>query len=203
MSEPITPYRKITAKMAGKLKPKEAYLFYCLALKADLKTYESYIKQETLAHEYGINDTDQISDWLYKFQSCGLLRIVKTNLKGKYGKFQRCSYFLNTDNYVLISEVLKYEPISRQLKGFLILLKCKCLNGTNTTQYSQNKLAKELKLSVGAISNYINEAIDNGYIGKDEKGIHLLRTDIFIRTRTEFRKAKPVKAKTKLVVIMD
>jgi hypothetical protein len=203
MSEPITPYRKITEKMAGKLKPKEAYLFYCLALKADLKTYESYIKQETLAHEYGINDTDQISDWLYKFQSCGLLRIVKTNLKGKYGKFQRCSYFLNTDNYVLISEVLKDEPISRQLKGFLILLKCKCLNGTNTTQYSQNKLAKELKLSVGAISNYINEAIDNGYIGKDEKGIHLLRTDIFLRTRTEFRKAKPVKAKTKLVVIMD
>lgn len=203
MSEPITPYRKITEKMAGKLKPKEAYLFYCLALKADLKTYESYIKQETLAHEYGINDTDQISDWLYKFQSCGLLRIVKTNLKGKYGKFQRCSYFLNTDNYVLISEVLKDEPISRQLKGFLILLKCKCLNGTNTTQYSQNKLAKELKLSVGAISNYINEAIDNGYIGKDEKGIHLLRTDIFLRTRTEFRKAKPVKTKTKLVVIMD
>ena len=203
MSEPITPYRKITEKMAGKLKPKEAYLFYCLALKADLKTYESYIKQETLAHEYGINDTDQISERLYKFQSCGLLRIVKTNLKGKYGKFQRCSYFLNTDNYVLISEVLKDEPISRQLKGFLILLKCKCLNGTNTTQYSQNKLAKELKLSVGAISNYINEAINNGYIGKDEKGIHLLRTDIFLRTRTEFRKAKPVKAKTKLVVIMD
>ena len=203
MSEPITPYRKITEKMAGKLKPKEAYLFYCLALKADLNTYESYIKQETLAHEYGINDTDQISDWLYKFQSCGLLRIVKTNLKGKYGKFQRCSYFLNTDNYVLISEVLKDEPISRQLKGFLILLKCKCLNGTNTTQYSQNKLAKELKLSVGAISNYINEAINNGYIGKDENGIHLLRTDIFLRTRTEFRKAKPVKAKTKLVVIMD
>ena len=122
MSEPITPYRKITEKMAGKLKPKEAYLFYCLALKADLKTYESYIKQETLAHEYGINDTDQISDWLYKFQSCGLLIIVKTNLKGKYGKFQRCSYILNTDNYVLISEVLKDEPISRQLKGFLILL---------------------------------------------------------------------------------
>ena len=85
----------------------------------------------------------------------------------------------------------------------MILLKCKCLNGTNTTQYSQNKLAKELKLSVGAISNYISKAIDNGYIGKDEKGIHLLRTDIFLRTRTEFRKAKPVKAKTKLVVIMD
>ena len=59
--------------MAGKLKPKEAYLFYCLALKANLKTYESNIKQTTLANDYGIKDTDQISDWLYNFQSKGLL----------------------------------------------------------------------------------------------------------------------------------
>ena len=82
MSEPITPYRKITKKMAGKLKPKEAYLFYCLALNADLKTYYSDIKQETLANEYGIKDTDQIRDWLYYFQSCGLLIVIKTNIKG-------------------------------------------------------------------------------------------------------------------------
>ena len=199
----MTQYRKITENMAGKLKPKEAYLFYCLAMKSDFRTNLSNIKQKSLAEYYGIKDIDQISDWLYKFQSCGLLRIVKTNLKGKYGKFQRCSYFLNTDNYVLISEVLKDEPISRQLKGFLILLKCKCLNGTNTTQYSQNKLAKELKLSVGAISNYINEAIDNGYIGKDDKGIHLLREDIFLKAKTEFRRAKPVKPKIELNIIMD
>ena len=179
--------------MVGKLKPKEAYLFYCLALKANLKTYESYIKQKTLAKEYGIKDVDQIREWLYNFQSKGLVRIVKTNIKGQFGKFQRCRYFLNTEHYVLISEILKDEPISRQLKGFLILLKCLCLNGTNTTKYSQNQLAKELGISTGTISNYMKQAIANGYISKDENGIHLLREDIFYIAKMpkfNFRKKK-------------
>ena len=199
----MTQYRKISKNMAGKLKPKEAYLFYCLALKTNLKTYESNIKQITLANDYGIKDTDQISDWLYNFQSKGLLRIVKVKIKGKFGQFQKCRYFLNTENYVLISEILKDEPISRQLKGFLILLKCKCLNGTNTTLFSQNKLAKELEISKGTISNYMQEAIDKGYICKDKKGIHLLREDIFFKTKTSFPIIKNKKSTELIDIIVD
>ena len=199
----MTQYRKISKNMAGKLKPKETYLFYCLALKANLKTYESNIKQLTLANEYGIKDTDQISDWLYKFQSKRLLTIVKVKVKGKFGQFQKCRYFLNTENYVLISEILKDEPISRQLKGFLILLKCKCLNGTNTTLYSQNKLANELGISRGTISNYIQEAIDKGYISKDKKGIHLLRKDIFLKTEASFPIIKNKKSTELIDIIVD
>ena len=130
---------------------------------------------------------------LYNFQSKGLVRIVKTNIKGQFGKFQRCRYFLNTEHYVLISEILKDEPISRQLKGFLILLKCLCLNGTNTTKYSQNQLAKELGIGKSTISNYMKEAEENGYITKNEKGIHLLREDIFYiakMPKSNFRKKK-------------
>ena len=204
----MTQYRKITKNMAGKLKPKEAYLFYCLALKSDFITYESNIEQESLAKEYGIEDTDQISDWLYKFQSYGLLRIIKLNIKGQYGKFQKCRYLLNTDNYVFISDLLKDEPISRQLKGFLILLKCKCLSGTNTTLYSQNKLAKELGIGKSTISNYMKEAEEKGYITKDEKGIHLTRKDIFYLVnvpKPDFRKKKIKSEKPKeiLTIILD
>lgn len=200
----MTKYIRITEKIVGKLNAKEAYLFYCLALNADLITYESNIKQETLAKEYGIKDTDQISDWLYKFQSCGLLTISKKNIKGKYGTFQRCRYKLDTEHYVFISEVLKDEPINRQLKGFLILLKCTCLNGTNSTLYSQNQLAKELGLSVGTISNYMKEAISKDYISKDEKGIHLLREDIFLKAKAKFRRIKSAKfKKLELNIIVD
>ena len=204
----MTQYRRITEKMVGRLKPKQAYLFYCLALKADLKTYESRIKQTTLANEYGIKDTDQIRDWLYKFQAQGLVRIVKLNIKGQYGKFQRCRYFLNTDNYVMVSEILKDEPISTQLKGFLILLKCRCLNGTNTTKYSQNKLAEEMKIGKSTISNYMKEAIDKGYITKDENGIHLTREDIFYianMPKPDFRKKriKSEKPNQMPIIILD
>ena len=202
----MTQYRKISKNMAGKLKPKEAYLFYCLALKANLRIYESNIKQLTLANEYGIKDTDQISDWLYKFQSKGLLRIVKIKVKGKFGQFQKCRYFLNTENYVLISEILKDEPISRQLKGFLILLKCKCLSGTNTTLYSQNKLAKELGIAKSTISNYMQEAVNKGYISKDKKEIRLLREDIFLKNQnpyTSFPKYKNEKSTILVDIVVD
>ena len=194
--------------MAGKLTAKEAYLFYCLALKSDFYTYESHIEQESLAKDYGIEDTDQISDWLYKFQSCGLLTIIKNNIKGQYGRFQKNRYQLNTENYVFISDVLKDEPISRQLKGFLILLKCKCLSGTNTTLYTQNKLAKELGIAKSTISNYIQEAIAKGYVSKDKKGIHLIREDIFLKTQnpiTSFPIIKPKKKESteQIYFIMD
>ena len=196
-------YRKITELIAGRLKPKEAYLFYCLALKSDFITNESYITQESLAKFYGIKDVDQIREWLYMFQSKGLLTIIKSKVKGRYGTFSKCKYILNAEHYNLVSDLLKEEPISSQLKGFLILLKCKCLNGTNTTKFSQNQLAKELGISAGAISQYMKDAIDNAYVSKDEKGIHLLREDIFLKAKTEFRKVKPAKPKEELVILMD
>lgn len=196
-------YRKITELIAGRLKPKEAYLFYCLALKSDFITNESYITQDSLAKFYGIKDVDQIREWLYKFQSEGLLTIVKSKVKGQYGTFRKCKYILNAEHYNLISDLLKEEPISSQLKGFLILLKCKCLNGANTTKFSQNQLAKELGISTGAISQYMKDAIDNAYVSKDEKGIHLLREDIFLKGKAEFRKVKSAKPKEKLVILMD
>lgn len=199
----MTQYRKITELLAGRLKPKEAYLFYCLALKSDFITNESYITQESLAKFYGIKDVDQIREWLYMFQSKGLLTIIKSKVKGRYGTFRKCKYILNAEHYNLVSDLLKEEPISSQLKGFLILLKCKCLNGTNTTKFSQNQLAKELGISAGAISQYMKDAINNAYVSKDEKGIHLLREDIFLKAKAEFRKVKPAKPKEKLVILMD
>ncbi|MCD7940706.1 MAG: winged helix-turn-helix domain-containing protein [Bacteroides intestinalis] len=178
----MASYRKITSNIAGKLNLLEAYLFYCLALCSDCYTLESHVKQENLANFYGIKDTDQIREWLHKFESLGLIKIDKTDVYGQYGKFNRCSYLSDTEHYILISSQLYDEPISRQLKGFLILLKCVCLNGTNTTLYSQNRLAEEFNLSVGTISKYMKEAIDNGYVKKDKKGIHLLNKEIFIIT---------------------
>lgn len=175
-------YRKITENIAGKLDLLEAYLFYCLALNSDCYTLESHIKQDKLTAFYGIKKVDQIREWLHKFEKLNLIRIEDATIKGKYGSFTRCKYILSSEHYVLISKQLYNESISRQLKGFLVLLKCKCLNGTNTCKYTQAELAKELKISESSISRYINEAIRLGYIKRDNKGIHLKDREIFIIT---------------------
>ena len=158
-------YRKITERIAGKLNLLEAYLFYCLALKSDCYTMKSYIKQENLATFYGIKKVDQIREWLHKFKELNLIQINKYEAKGKHGTFDRCAYILNTEHFVFISNKLYDEPISKQLKGFLILLKCKCLNGSNTCKYTQTELAEEM-----------------GYIKRNDKGIHLRDKKMFIIT---------------------
>ena len=176
-------YRTITEKIAGKLTPIEAYFFYCLALCSDCKTMVSYAKQETLANFFGIKKVDQIRDYLYRFEKLGLIEIDKFDVQGQYGKFNRCTYKLDNEHFVEIGSQLYSEDISKELKGFLILLKCKCFNGSNTCGYNQSELADELNLSPSTISRKINEGIDKGYIKKDKKGIHLTREDIFKITK--------------------
>lgn len=182
MTEAKLSYRRITERIAGKLDLLEAYLFYCLALCSDCYTAISHIRQEKLAAFYGITKEEQIGKWLHKFEDMGLIKIHSNLVKGKYGTFSRYEYELDTEHYVLIGNTLYDEPISRELKGFLVLLKCKCLNGTNTCKYSQNMLAKELGLSASTISRYIRQATELRYVKKDKKGIHLLDKDIFLIT---------------------
>ena len=179
----MTSYRTITEKIAGKLTPIEAYFFYCLALCSDCKTMVSYAKQETLANFFGIKKIDQIRDYLYRFEKLGLIEIDKFDVQGQYGKFNRCTYKLDNEHFVEIGSQLYSEDISKELKGFLILLKCKCFNGSNTCGYNQSELADELNLSPSTISRKINEGIAKGYIKKDKKGIHLTREDIFKITK--------------------
>ena len=186
-------YRKITETIAGKLDLLEAYLFYCLALCSDCYTMVSNVKQETLTEFYGIKKEEQVRQWLHKFEDLNLIQIDKHPIKGKYGSFDRCRYTLNTEHYVLISKKLYSEPISRQSIGFLVLLKCKCLNGTNTCKYIQSELAKELNISPSTVSRYLKQAEDSGYIKRDDKGIHLKDRKIFIITsETPFAFAKNV-----------
>lgn len=186
-------YRRITETIAGKLDLLEAYLFYCLALCSDCYTMVSNVKQEALTEFYGIKKEEQIRQWLHKFEDLNLIQIDKHPIKGKYGSFDRCRYTLNTEHYVLISKKLYSEPISRQLKGFLVLLKCKCLNGTNTCQYIQNELAQVLNISPSTVSRYLKQAEDSGYIKRDDKGIHFKDRKMFIITsETSFALVKNI-----------
>lgn len=76
------------------------------------------------------------------------------------------------------------EDISRELKGFLILLKTQCFNHTSLCTYSTQELADELNLSKSTVNRYLNEARQKKYIkwNKKEQKIRIIRKDILIET---------------------
>lgn len=69
----------------------------------------------------------------------------------------------------MVSNKLYNEPIKKELKGFLILLKSLTLNGTNLILYTLDELEKELKYSRRQISTYIKELKEFGYLQTEKK----------------------------------
>lgn len=173
-------YRRITEKIADKLNLSESYTFYCLAMKSDFNSLESHVMQETLAKVVGV-DVSTIQRHLYKFKEEGLVDIESKYIKGKTNPIKINVYRLTDENYKYITDQLLKEPISNELKGFLLLLKCRCYNCTNDCQYSVRGLADTLQIGKSTVDKYLKLAEESGYIKRDKKkGITIIREDIFI-----------------------
>lgn len=189
-------YRKITQLVADKLSPAEAYTFMCLASKSDYATLESSVNQDTLTKVVdGITDVNDdrkfknrirtIQNHLYKFREEGLIDVTTEQHIGDQGAFKFNKYKLNDEHYSLIDiEILKLDG-SKELKGFLILLKLRCLNGTNICKFSIRELADTLTISKSTVDRYIKEAESLGYIIRDMKKniIKLTLDNIFYTTQ--------------------
>jgi len=172
-------YRKITEKIADELTLSEIYGFYTLAFKSNFNL-ESNINQSTLAE---INNVDvrTIQRWIEKYIEKGLLNKETSFIKRDDQKtVKKNKYRLNNSNYKYISDGLLKLDISNELKGFLILLKCRCYNCSNTCNYSIRSLADTTSISKTTIGKYIKEAKDKGFIIKNKKGITLADESIFI-----------------------
>jgi DNA-binding MarR family transcriptional regulator len=187
-------YRKLNNGIAAVLSPAECYTYFCLTLKSDYETLESNVKQETLAKYVGVS-TSTIQRHLAKMYDEGFIWIDRETHKDNENIFKKNHYTLLYDisiydddgfaHWVMVDEKLVREPISNELKGFLIMLKIRCLNYTNTCGYSVRRLADTLSIGKSMVDRYLQQAEELGYIkrNKKKKNIELLRDDIFIIAR--------------------
>ena len=127
-------YRKITQLVADKLNLSEAYTFMCLASKSDYNTLESSVNQDTLTMVVdGISEIKDekkfknrirtIQNHLYKFKKENLIDIKTEQHNGDKGAFKFNKYKLNDEHYSLIDTSILNLNGSKEMKGFLILLK--------------------------------------------------------------------------------
>lgn len=189
-------YRMINNHVAEELSLSETYTYLILALKSDYETYKSAIKQSTLSNMVGLCE-NQLREHLDKMKNRGLLLKVRDEfyINGHGGK--KCRYELIYDintyynmpvHWVYIDiGLLDKEPISKELKAFLVKAKICCYNYTNYFEYSAREMAPLVNLGHSSVSKYISQAIELGYIKKTVVGKRarytLTRNDIFIIPR--------------------
>lgn len=173
-------YRKITERIADNLTLAQIYGFYVLAMKSDYNTNESHINQTTLAQLLNVDRTTIIR-WLKVYEENNLLSVEHTHIINEDRQLVKKNiYRLNTENYKLIGDGLLNMNVSNEIKGFLILIKCRCYNCTNLCEYSSRELAKTCKITQSTIVRYINKCITLGLIKRDKQGITLVNENIFI-----------------------
>ena len=185
-------YRKVNNKIADTLSPLEAYTYFCLTMKSDFNTYLSNVNQSTLAKDVETHQST-VQEHISKFEREGLIWIDREMNRKDDKIFKKNHYQLLYDtnedgeicHYVYIDGKLINEPIKRELKGFLILLKIRCLNYTNICAYSARELAETLVIGKSMVNNYLKMAEETGYIKRDKKKktIQLLKDEIFIVAR--------------------
>ena len=174
----------ITRDIAGKLNLDETYVFMWLLYKSNCRTGESHVLRKTLCNVTGLKNEDTISKYTNKFKELELLD--KYSIKGYNEEAGRIStsitYTINipTMNWVRFDASLLTEEISNKLKAFLVLLKCLCLNNTNVTSYSKNKIAQLLNMDRGTVSKYMEMAIKEGKVIEINKVFFITDTNIIM-----------------------
>ncbi len=188
-------YRIISKESLLKLNYKEAYVFCCIVLNSEINDniYISHIREEILAQMAECSGRT-ISKYINKFKKLKLLNIDTQKIKGEKGIFNRNTYLINkpVDNWFRLEYNFLQEDIPYELKGYLLLLKCIGLKGSNTFLYSLNEVHERKLLNVGL--NKIKEltalGISSGVIQKAKTGYTV--TDRYIYEDLPYKKGDEV-----------
>lgn len=170
-------FRRINQNV-NRLSTVDTYRYFYLVVKANWVTQETYIKQSALAEAWNLKKSSAV---IKRFKDAKLLTKDIEHIRGQYGAFPRNTYHIIIGKWVGISVALLDEPISDELKGFLILLKSLCINYTNRCLYmTLDELADWM---LKDIYRLLNEAEQAGYIKgeveKKKRFITLTRNDLF------------------------
>lgn len=174
-------YRIIDRNITGKLSANETYTLFCLLSKSDYTTGLSHIKQETLKDIIGIKKIDTLQSHLSKFYELNILRKKTSGHIGDKGYFKTNIYHyqIPTDNWVRINlDLIKNQNIPSKIKGFLILLKCLCVNNTNLLNYNKSQISRLLNIDIKTIRSYINLSLELKLIEETDSGFRILNKSI-------------------------
>ena len=187
-------YRVFPISLGKQLSNKEAYTYCSLLFKSDYNTGESNVLLETLSNETGYS-TDTVSGYLHKAKKLGFVDITPQYIKAENGQPKKKNFYkvhIPPKNFIMVSRSfldLHFDGMSpneeTDIKGFILLVKCICLNCCNLTFYSLREMAAHLSISYGTIQKYMKKCIELNLIER-HKGCYKITLDCFDKGNTNY-----------------
>lgn len=187
-------YRVFPINLGKQLSNKEAYVYLLLLFKSDYNTGESNVLLETLSNEAEY-DSDTVSGYLHKAEEHGYVDITRKYIKGEHGEPKTKNFYkvhIPPKDFIMVSRSfleLHFENLTLReetdIKGFILLVKCICLNNCNLTYYSLREMAAHLSLSYGTIQKYMSKCIELNLIER-HKGCYRITLDCFDKGNTNY-----------------
>lgn len=171
--------KEIADKLIGNNKNRDTYLYAYIKLCSNFRTGISNIKERKLSELTGIPE-GSISEAIGRLKEAGLFKVEDYSFRGTNTPVTRNRYYFNPNptNFFYVSNEFFYQYIEDELKGFLLRLKAICINDTNFTLYSVNRIAAELHSDNKTIRKYIDLGIKEHRIKELKKGFAILDTNI-------------------------
>lgn len=180
MEEDKLAYRRIRNDVHIHLNNKEAATYLALLFYSDYQTGESHVTRNTLTNKTGIPEST-LKKYLKQLSEKGFTK-PNSYFSGKTPKGnprRLTDYFTQIPDtcYIMADrKLLDIQigdlPLKEQsfIKGFLLMLKCVCLNFTDTTLYSYRDLEKRMNLSYDIIAGLMKQCQEYGLVTPNEKG---------------------------------
>ena len=189
MEEDKLAYRRMRNDINVHLTNKEAATFLALMFYSDYNTGESYVTHKTLTDKTGFPEST-LKRYLKNLKEKGFIE-MHSYYEGVTPTGQPrhlTDYFIQIPDthYIMVNRELldmqiKELPLKEQsaIKGFLLMLKCVCLNFTDTTLYSYREMEKHMNLSYATIAHLMKQCIEYGLVSANSKG-YTIKEGLFI-----------------------
>lgn len=187
-------YRVFPISLGKQLSNKEAHVYLLLLFKSDYNTGESNVLLETLSKEAGYN-ADTVSGYLHKAKRLGYVDITPQYIKTENGQPKTKNFYkvhIPPKDFIMVSRSLldlHFDNLTLKeetdIKGFILLVKCICLNNCNLTFYSLREMAKHLKISYATIQKNMKKCIKLKLIEPHKDGYRIM-LDCFDKGNTNY-----------------
>ena len=175
-------YRVFPINLGKQLSNKEAHVYLLLLFKSDYNTGESNVLLETLSNESGYN-ADTVSGYLHKAKRLGYVDITPQYIKAENGQPKTKNFYkvqIQPKDFIMVSRSfldLHFDNLTLKeetdIKGFILLVKCICLNNCNLTLYSLREMAAHLSISYATIQKNMKKCIELKLIEPHKDGYRI------------------------------